>query len=264
MQANPRNGASIDRIYLHTNEGPQGPNAATNLVDYLQRIDAGYHVVVDDQHTVYAATDSQIVWAEGGDNTHALSVCMIGYSASTDWNSPYSQAMVERAAQQVAVWCRQYNVPTTRVRPGAPGQAPTDRGIAEHADDHDPHSEGHTDPGAGFPIDLFILRVYTILHPAPVIDWHAISILAAWEQRVAADPLELDKDPDHPARPLDTKILRDLLIKHGYGYELEPGTVYGPATARAVAQFKSKAKLANRIGEICAGPCARALLSPVS
>lgn len=258
MHTEPRTGG-IDRIYLHMNEGPQGQNAAFGLAAYLDTIDAGYHRIVDAGRNVFMAGDQQVVWAEGGDNSHALSICMIGYSATTDWSSPYSHAMAELAAQQVARWCRQFNIPAARVRPGAPGQAPTDRGIAEHADDHAPASGGHTDPGTRFPIDLFIMRVNEILHPAPAIDWHRIAILAGWVERVTADPLVADDDPDNPKRPLDTKILRDLLIHHGF--ELEPGTVYGPKTVRAVAGFKAKVKLANRLGEEVHGPCARALVT---
>lgn len=258
MHTEPRNGASIDRVYLHLNEGMQGPTAARSLSGYIARIDAGYHVIVDNVDTVRMTGDDQVVWAEGGDNSHALSICMIGYSANNDWSSSYSKAMVERAAQQVAAWCKQYDIPLVHVRPGAPGQAPTDRGIAEHADDHDPRSEGHTDPGAGFPVGLFILRVYEILQ-GPAVDWHKISVLATWLQRVTENPLFADTDPEHPARPLDTKILRDLLIRHGY--DLEPGVVYGTKTVVAVAQFKARAKLDNRIGENCGGPCAHALLT---
>lgn len=252
MQATPRNGASIDRVYLHLNEGPQTTlNAAQNLAHYLTTIDAGYHVVVDNGSNVRCAGDDQVVWAEGGDNTHALSVCMIGYSASTDWNSPYSQAMVERAAQQVAAWCRAYNIPVTHVPAGAPGQAPAARGIAEHADDHAPASQGHTDPGSNFPIDLFVMRVQTILTPA--VDWHGIAALQHWQAVVTASPLEFQQTRH------EVIILKQLLTKRGY--HVEPGEFYGSEVSRAVAQFKAKAKLTNRIGEVVAADCAHALIA---
>lgn len=250
MQASPRNGASIDRVYLHTNEGPQGPSGAYSLAHYLTTIDAGYHVVVDAVSTVRCASDDDIVEAEGGDNTHALSVCMIGYSASNDWNSAYSQAMVERAAQQVAAWCKAYNIPVTHIAAGAPGQAPTARGIAEHADDHDPRSQGHTDPGSNFPIDLFVMRVQTILTPA--VDWHGIATLAHWEAVVVASPLEYGQTRH------EVVIAKQLLAKRGY--EVQPGMFFGADMARAVAQFKAKEKLVNRIGEVIGADCAHAMI----
>lgn len=254
MHTEPRNGASIDRIYLHTNEGLQGTNAAFDLAHFLANNGpdgGGYNVVVDDANTVVAADDDIVTWAEGGDNSHCLSVCMIGYAGTNDWSTPYSTAMAERAAQQVAAWCKVYNVPVVHVPAGAPGQAPTARGIAEHADDHNPLSEGHTDPGAAFPIDLFVMRVQEII--SPPVDWHAIAALAAWQKAVDAEPLRWKQ-----SRP-EVLILKELLVKRGY--HVDPGPLYGNLVTVAVAQFKSRVKLSNRIGEVCGADCARALLS---
>lgn len=248
MHTEPRTG-QIDRIYLHTNEGPQGYSSALNLADYLTRISAGYHVIVDEYNTVVCASDGQVVWAEGGDNSHALSICMIGYSASNDWNSTYSQRMVERAAQQVATWCKAYNVPVTRVRPGWPGQAPTDRGIAGHVDDNHPASGGHTDPGVGFPWASFGRRVQAIIHP-PV-----ERRLVEWQHRCAVTPLHLGDINS------DVVILKELLT--GLGYHVEPGTLYGVHVAEAVTAFKSKAGLNNRDGTVVGGDAAQALVTLV-
>jgi hypothetical protein len=257
MHIEPRPGHFIDRIYLHLNEGPQQQDAAWGLKAYLSGIDAGYHVIVDNRNTVRCAADNEVVWGEGGDNQHCLSLCMIGYSASNDWSSPYSVAMVERAAQQVAAWCKAYNIPAVHVRPGAPGQAPTDRGIAEHADDHRPESGGHTDPGAGFPLAAFIARVQAIL--APPIDWHGVIALEAWGERVIANPLTEDLNPDHPKRPLDTAILRGLL--RAKGYDVEPGTVYGPVTVVRVHEFKVDENLPNHDGHHFGALGVKAILS---
>lgn len=236
MQTRPRDGASIDRIYLHTNEGPQADGAAISLGGYLDRIDAGYHVIVDQGHTILKAGDQQVVWAEGGDNTHCLSICMIGYSASTDWNSDYSKAMVERAAQQAAAWCKAYGIPARRVHPGAPGQPPVERGIAEHADDHDPSSQGHTDPGARFPIDLFCMRVQEIL--TPHVDWQAIAKLTAWAKAVSMNPLVAGS-----TRP-DVSTAKALLAKAGFDVgNRDP--LYGQAFVGTVHEFKVMRGLSN-------------------
>lgn len=256
MQQSPRNGATIDRIFVHSNEGPQGPNAAANLAGYLSRIDAGYHVIVDDANTVVCATDDKILWATGGDNTHSLSICLIGYAAFTpaDWGTPYSQAMIERAAQQVAAWCRAYNVPVTRVRPGAPGQAPTDRGIAEHADDHAPESQGHTDPGASFPIDAFVARVAAILAPAPAVtavSAKSLSVLSALLKAVTSRPIRKgDKGPK-------VLQLKTLLAKHGY--QTPEGDVFGLEVIEAVRRFKLAHGLKPADGTIVARRCLLAL-----
>ena len=258
MQTSPRNGAVIDRIYVHTNEGPQGPNAAANLVSFLAREDGGYQLVADDSQVVRAAGDDVIVWAEGGDNTHALSLCFIGYAAFTpaDWATPYSAAMLERGAQAVAAWCRQYNVPAVQVAPGAPGQAPTGRGIAEHAYDHDPNSQGHTDPGAGFPIAAFVARVAAILAPVPappspsVIA--ALKALAAFLKAVSASPLHAgDKGP---------QVARMNALLAARGYPWCTGDAFGNDSILALALFKAARKLKNRDGKVCGRDCASALL----
>lgn len=258
MQASPRNGASIDRIYVHTNEGPQGPGAARNLVGYLAHEDGGYQLVVDDTEAVRAAGDDVVLWSEGGDNTHAVAICFIGYAAfsAADWATPYSAAMLERGAQAVAAWCRQYNVPPVHVAPGAPGQAPTGRGIAEHADDHDPNSQGHTDPGAGFPIDAFIARVAAILAPVPappspsVIA--ALKALAAFLAAVSRSPLHAGMKSPRVAQ------MNALLGNHGFAWCA--GDTFGNDSILALALFKASKHLANRDGKVCGRAAALALL----
>lgn len=224
----------INRVYLHTNEGPQRTGAAHDLADYLQHIDGGYHVIVDDQATVWCAPDNVVLWSQGGDNRHSLSVCLIGYAHFTaaDWSTPYSKAEIERAAQVVAHWCKLYDIPAVHVRPGAPGEAPTDRGIAEHADDHAYASEGHTDPGTGFPIDAFVKRVNVILNP--VLDPAVVSALAAiaaWGQRVSAKPLRVNQVRK------DVTLAKKLLAAKGYdvGNTLPR---YGQAFVKAVHAYK--------------------------
>jgi hypothetical protein len=217
----------IDRIYLHTNEGDQVEGGAAGLVNYLHSIDGGYHVVVDDKETVRAAADQVVVWGEGGDNENALAVCMIGRAAQ-DWTTPYSVAETERAAQQVATWCKAWQVPEIHVAPGAPGQAPTQRGIAEHADDHDPASQGHTDPGTGFPIAAFVARVAAINAP---IDWALLKALADWKVRVTAKPLHIGEND------VDVETMNALLTHAGWGSCV--GSAYGVHSAEAIARMKA-------------------------
>lgn len=250
MHLTPRDGASIDRIYLHTNEGPQGPSAAWNLGQYLNRIDAGYHVIVDQDLSVRCAMDDLVVWSQGGDNTHCLSICMIGYAAVTDWNNDYSKAMIERAAQQVAAWCKAYGIPARHVHPGLPGQPPVERGIAEHADDHAPASEGHTDPGARFPVDLFCMRVQEIL--TPHVDWQAILQLQQWAKRTSATPLQ-EGDEHH-----DVSIAKALLAKAGFDVgNRDP--LYGEKFSDMVQVFKTSRGLSNHDGTKFGAEVVRAL-----
>lgn len=249
MHTEPRNTASIDRVYIHTNEGPQGPNAASALAGYLSRISAGYNVIVDDAHTVVAANDSLVVWGEGGDNTHAVSLCLIGYSATTDWTSDYSKAMLARAAQQVAHWCAIYKIPVIRVTPGCP---PPLRGVAGHVDDTCASSEGHSDPGSRFPWAAFLKEVQDIL--TPPVDWHAIQLLVEWEERCATHPLRLGM------HGTDVHTLNVLLARHGYKVPAETYS-YGVETAHGLAEFKAKVGNPNHDGTVCGGTAAHDLLT---
>lgn len=242
MQQSPRT-TPIDRIYLHTNEGPETAGGAQNLVNYLQRIDGGYHVVVDDKNTVRAAADDQVVWAEGGDNSRSLSICLIGYAGQSagDWGDPYSTAELERAAQQVAAWCKQYGVPGVHVQPGVPGEAPTDRGIALHGDDHDPHSAGHTDPGPNFPLASFIARVNTILAPKVNADWKEIALLAQWASDTRKEPLHCGESGWR------ITVLKQLLAKKGKKYDVgNDSPFYGPKLADVIAVFKHDARIPSK------------------
>lgn len=244
MHTEPRTG-STDRIYVHDNEGPQVMGAAKNLAHYLTTIDAGYHVIVDAQDTVVCAADDQVVWGAGGDNSHSLHVCMIGYSTQ-DWTTPYSVAEIELAAQQVAKWCQAYAVPVVHAAPGWPGSAPTGRGIVKHADNHDPRSEGHTDPGDGFPIDAFVARVNEIIG-APARFQAFVHLVASYIKPI--------RRGQHGPRVTFVK----RLLRH-HGYNLPDGDTYGPHMAQAVENFKQRHGL-NPDGDVCGLPCLKKLLA---
>jgi N-acetylmuramoyl-L-alanine amidase len=254
MKTSPRNGLSIDRIYLHKNEGPKGVSAALNLAAYLKTIDGGYHVIVDNAETVRCASDDQIVEGAGGDNPHSLSICMIGYS-SQPWGDAYDWAQFERCAQQVAVWCKVYNVPTIHAAPGAPGQAPVQRGIVEHADDHNPLSAGHTDPGIYFPIESFVQRVVAILGPPPPSP-ELLKEIAAWLTSMEV-PCRLNERSDKVA------ALNDWLIANGADPALA-GNAYGVRTSQAVHVFKVLWKLDNQDGTVAGHDLADALIAHIA
>ena len=236
MHIEPRNGASIDRVYLHKNEGPEQEGGAVGLGNYLDTIDGGYHKIVDDKVTVVKAQDDEIVWGEGGDNLHALAICDVGWSSETAAqyaSDPFSIAEFERTAQEVAAWCKLYGIPIVHVAPGAPGQAPTERGIAEHADDHDPASEGHTDPGPAYPIAALVSRVAAI----DTAD-RGLEQLVVWFELVSKFPLQPGESS------WGVTALKQMLDKIGEG----PGNdapYFGQKLAACVVAFKKKHGIAN-------------------
>lgn len=238
MHIEPRNGASIDRVYIHKNEGPEQEGGAVGLGRYLDTIDGGYHRIVDDKVTVIKANDDEVVWGEGGDNEHALAICDVGWSSETAaqyLTDPFTIAEFERTAQEVAAWCKAHDVPPVHVSPGAPGAAPTERGIAEHADDHDPASQGHTDPGVGYPIDILVTRVKQILAP---VDWAALEALQDFREAL----------PLHEGdQGWAVTALKQFLNQLGVG----PGNdepIYGPTLVNFVKLFKVAHNVGNDDG----------------
>lgn len=254
MHTEPRNGASIDRIYLHTNEGPEQPGGANGLAHYLLNNgpDGGGYHAVDGDTLVRIANDDTIVWGAGGDNTHTLHLVFEGYANQTpaQWADAFSAGELDRAVGQVTAWCKAYNIPAVKFSPGAPGQAPTGRGIGEHAYDHSPNSEGHTDPGTGFPIDAFIARVAAEVTP---LDWNAIKALVDFERTVSMVPLR------YLERRTPVLILKQLLARRGYT-GLTMNTLYGDELSTAVGVFKRKEGLANVDPHIFGADAAHAIL----
>lgn len=250
MQSSPRNGASIDKLCVHTNEGPESENGAAGLASYLTRIDGGYHAVFDDQHTVITAGDDRVVWGAGGVNTHGLHGCCIHYSAD-QWTDPYSAGELAQAAAWFAQKCRQYGIPPVRLTP-AQVATPGVKGICGHVDVSAvfPASMGHTDPGPNFPWVSFLAQVNAILNPGPKLDFAAIRAIAAFLKTVTKRPL----------REGDTgrAVLKLNGLLGAYGYDVG-GDVYGPRTVAAVGDFKARHGLRKREGGICGRPCMLAL-----
>lgn len=257
MQFTLRRTDALDRVYTHTNEGPEAIHGAANLAGYLQRpdIDAGYHVVTDNVEAVRVAPDTYIVWGAGGDNTHTLHVCIIGRAgqSAAEWLDAYSRGAIQLAAKQVAAWCKAYNIPATRVAPGSPGRAPTERGIAGHVDDHHPNSEGHTDPGVNFPWDYFLQCVRQELLALGVgIDWVALKAINDWYIAVSKSPLHWNKRSPH------VEMLKALLKNKGY--RTYGGPLYGMLVRLAVHSYKKKNGWANPDGKVVGAAFAKHIL----
>jgi hypothetical protein len=233
MHTEPRNGAEIQRIYLHTNEGSEEWGGAAGLAHYLENNGpdgGGYHVISGDT-LERIASDDTIVWGAGGDNEHSLHIVFEGFANQTpeQWADAFSQKEIVNAVSVVAQWCKDHGIPAVRARAGAPGKAPTDRGIVRHADNHDPRSQGHTDPGDNFPMDDFVKLVAAKV--SPPVDWAALKKLSDWKRRVSRKPLLQGQTSP------DVTTLKQLLAVKGYPVgNTEP--FYGPDLVNVVLKFK--------------------------
>ncbi|MCL1870992.1 MAG: N-acetylmuramoyl-L-alanine amidase [Promicromonosporaceae bacterium] len=135
---------------------------------------ASAHVCVDNDSSVRCVDDGDTAWAAPGANSDGLQLEMAGYASqgAAGWSDAYSQATLERAAQQVAAWCKQYGIQARRLSVPEVQNGAT-KGICGHIDVSNAfHESTHTDPGLTFPWDAFLARVNTILGGVVVAPGH--------------------------------------------------------------------------------------------
>lgn len=160
---------AIRQLVVHVNVGPEIANGAASLLGYLQGIDAGYHAIFDDAHSVLAAPDNVVVWGNGGINSTSLDGCIIGTADQTveQWLDPYSRGAITQAAVWFAGKCKLYGIPVVRLTPDEVRAG--GHGICGHIDVTNAGfsgAAGHYDPGPNFPWDLFLGQVAAIVTPA--------------------------------------------------------------------------------------------------
>jgi len=258
MHTNPRQSA-ITKIILHDNEGPEGINAAFDLAIYCHNNGpngGGYQCAVDQTVCARIQPDNVVCWANGAVNETSVDICFIGYAAQTaaEWADAYSKGELEVAAQQVAAWCKEYNIPPVLLQ-GIDLHSVNTRGISTHglltAAGY-AGTDGHTDPGPNFPLMAFIGRVANIVTPPKPIDWGAIAKIQAWIERLTKTPLRYgDISPD-------VYDLQAWLLVNGQ--DAGHGDAYGIQVEGGVARFKAQWALENRDGAVCGGACAAALV----
>jgi hypothetical protein len=151
-------GEPISLIVIHTNEGPYGANAASNLANWMAGQEVSYHKIVDDDTIVTPVPDNMESWSILSGNGRSLNLCFIGYSAQSRATWLQHDAMLRRGALAVRNWCAIHNIPINRLTPADVGA--NRLGICGHVDwTLGKHDGTHTDPGNGFPWDLFISYV---------------------------------------------------------------------------------------------------------
>jgi len=134
-------------------EGLAGYTAGAHPPDY-----PAYHVVIDCDSGIRTARDNERVNGAGGVAEIALHLCFYGSAgqSSEQWHDPYSKAELVLGAALTREWCGLYGLPVVRVSP-----TPGARGICGHVDVSAIYasSQGHTDPGPGFPWAEFLAMV---------------------------------------------------------------------------------------------------------
>lgn len=151
-----RRASDIRHVVVHSTEGGTAESVAHYFAGPAQ---ASTQLVVDDTSCYRCVRDLRVPWGAPGVNRSGVHVELCGWSRWTrdEWltHSP----MLRRAAYKTAVWAWLYKIPRRWLTPEqvAYGVA----GFLRHVDAsrafHTPG--GHSDPGEGFPRDVFMRMV---------------------------------------------------------------------------------------------------------
>ena len=152
----PRRAVDVRHVVLHSTEGGTAASVAAFFAGSAQ---ASTQLVVDDRECYRCLPDLVIPWGAPGINRSGLHVEHCGFARwpAREWHE--HEAMLDRSAAKVARWTWQYGIPVRFVEAAALRAGRT--GITTHAQASIafPPNDGHTDPGDGFPIAHYLLRV---------------------------------------------------------------------------------------------------------
>ncbi len=170
-----RGGTKIDAVFIHTQEGGGGDDAALNLAQFLavEANQVSYHYCVsqasDGGVTVVDVVDTDSEsWSVLSANPRAINLAFAGSKASWSREQWLQQSKaIDVAAYVIVQDCKKYGIPTKVVAPPYTDRIP---GISDHRYVTKILGDGtHTDVGDSFPWDVFAAAVqkYATLAPAP-------------------------------------------------------------------------------------------------
>ena len=159
---------------VHDMEAPEGPLTAENCARYFAGPLAGgsTHVVVDENSALRCVLDRmKSAGAKGAPyrsrsvNDWGLQVEHAGYARQSraEWLDRSSTLTMEQGARVFGAWCDEYTIPPYRLTDdeiragmhGLVGHGDVSRALrVEH---------GHTDPGSGFPWDVYLEMVRSFM-----------------------------------------------------------------------------------------------------
>lgn len=165
----PRLQSALRYIVLHSSEGPTAESAA----QYFETPQAkgSANLVLDQDRCYRVLGDLVIPWGAPPLNTHGFHIEQAGYAHSTRAEWLARRRTIRRAAYKAALRCKWYGIPARlldagqlkadfgdRIEGGVPAHpGPLKGGIVTHATISEAfHASTHTDPGEGYPLDVFM------------------------------------------------------------------------------------------------------------
>lgn len=155
-----RQGSKPKLIVLHITVSHNRPGLADldGMLDYLSRpgVQASSHIVNDAEgHDGRLVADEYKAWTQAAYNPVALSIEQIEYSDKRPrsvWLKENARQL-DNTAKWVAYWSVKYGIPLTRS---------TRHGVCQHSD-LGRAGGGHSDCGAGYPIDVVLNKARALV-----------------------------------------------------------------------------------------------------
>ncbi len=148
----PRPTSKLKWVVLHSTEGDSAAGAASWFANPASG--GSTQLVVDDKECFRTLEDGRIPQAAPGANTAGLHIEQAGHAAWTTAQWKQHDTTIRRAAYKTAMWSHTYGIPLRWV--GPLGLKLGRKGVTTHADCTKAFGGSHTDPGAGYPKDLFL------------------------------------------------------------------------------------------------------------
>lgn len=152
----PRQARTVRHVVIHSTEGG---TAASVAAFFATSARASTQLVVDDRECYRCVPDLVIPWGAPGVNSDGLHIEHCGFARWSRGEWLEHLPTLERSAAKAARWCWIFRIPrrwltVTRLRAGHAG-------LCTHYDATRafPGNSGHTDPGDGFPKDVYLALV---------------------------------------------------------------------------------------------------------
>jgi hypothetical protein len=152
----PRQARWLRHVVIHSTEGGTAASVAAFFATSAQ---ASTQLVVDDRECYRCVPDLVIPWGAPGVNRDGLHIEHCGFARWSRAEWLRHLPTLERSAAKAARWAWQYRIPrrwltVAELRAGRAG-------FCTHVDATRafPGNSGHTDPGDGFPKDVYLALV---------------------------------------------------------------------------------------------------------
>jgi hypothetical protein len=158
--ASSRTGSPPRRIVLHITVSHNRPGLGdlNDMVDYLCKpsVQASAHIINDAEgHDARIVADHLKAWTQAARNPDSLSIEQIEFSdkrTRAQWLKE-NKKQLDNTAKWCAYWCKKYGIDAVHS---------VSHGICQHSE-LGKAGGGHSDCGAGYPIDYVVLKTREIL-----------------------------------------------------------------------------------------------------